>query len=634
MSETRAKGGWRGDAAAIAGIAAVLAVFCAPYFIHPFNTSSNGDWQELASHHAFARKCVLEFHQFPFRSPYFGGGYPVVANPALPYLSPLLLVTLGLGEVIGLKVIASLAYFVAALGLYRLTRTHYGYTRPAAAFSALALSLSSWFSTRIWGGSLNELHYCLFPWLIYLGTRRAESQISNFRSQTIPLALLLAFILLDGKLAWFAIALFLGLEALLASFARAESKIQNPIRLRRTKILWSLLCALALASLLAAPRILSTAEFLLGDEKPRAIFRAGYYSPKTISAYQPGGLAQAMVNPWLLGANRPHNVHVGVLVLAFALVACVVCRRTHWRHIVLLALAIWLSLAHYAPLDLFRLLWAVPPFHAMNSTKYFDFFIVFYLCLLAGGFMEWLLSKGQVVRLLTAADDILDLWLVLPGERSGARATLLYACFILGLTVQFSTGLAVNTRVYDVPPPSVQRSDEFHQVKGLGLERACDRQSNANQYLNMLRGVGTIDFYSSLLIGEHATPRYFVDLGNALVPNLSYRGEAWLAAGEGRVRLARFSPNLIRVEVELRSPARLAVNQNFHHAWRVDRGTLMADNGRLAVALAEPGSYTLTLRYRPATVLTGMAVSCLALIGLALAAVCKAKAAGGRAFWC
>ncbi|MBM4045418.1 MAG: hypothetical protein FJ279_09905 [Planctomycetes bacterium] len=619
MSETRAKGGWRGDAAAIAGIAAVLAVFCAPYFIHPFNTSSNGDWQELASHHAFARKCVLEFHQFPFRSPYFGGGYPVVANPALPYLSPLLLVTLGLGEVIGLKVIASLAYFVAALGLYRLTRTHYGYTRPAAAFSALALGLSSWFSTRIWGGSLNELHYCLFPWLAYCVLRIAyrgvaQSQIPNPKSKIVPLALLLAFILLDGKLAWFAIALFLALEALLASLGQAsraeapQSKIQNP----KSKIAWSLLCALGLACLLAAPRILSTAEFLLGDETPRAIFRAGYYSPKTISAYQPGPLAQALVNPWLLGVDRPHNVHVGALVLAFALAACVVCRRTHWRHIALLALAIWLSLAHYAPLDLFRLLWAVPPFHAMNSTKYFDFFIVYYLCLLPGGFMDWLGARLKGV----------------------AGQAIVALAFLLGLLPLFIAGVRVNGKAYDVPAPAFDPAEQFHQVKGLGLERACDRQPNANQYLNMLRGVGTIDFYSSLLIGEHATPRYFVDLGNVLVPYLSYRGEAWLAAGEGRVRLARLSPNLIRAEVELRSPARLAVNQNFHRAWRVDKGTLMADNGRLAVALAETGSYTLTLRYRPATVLTGMAVSCLALIGLALAAVYKAKAAGGRAFWC
>jgi len=167
---------------------------------------------------------------------------------------------------------------------------------------------------------------------------------------------------------------------------------------------------------------------------------------------------------------------------------------------------------------------------------------------------------------------------------------------------------------------------EFFNVQGLGLSRNRSEPPGAVGYLNVLQNVGTIDWYAAITLPENAVPRYFVDARNRAIPNPEYRGEAFFVAEAGPSAEApssmakpTFRPNSITVEVTVRKPGILVINQNYHAAWRTDRGELFDRKGLIALRLRETGSYAIHLRYLPRSFVAGLAVSVLSLAGWVLA---------------
>ncbi|MEJ2745932.1 MAG: hypothetical protein P8123_09665, partial [bacterium] len=56
-------------------------------------------WHRAFMLNGAARRTVLLYRQFPFWNPYMSGGAPLLANPAVSFLSPTFLVVLGAGVI-------------------------------------------------------------------------------------------------------------------------------------------------------------------------------------------------------------------------------------------------------------------------------------------------------------------------------------------------------------------------------------------------------------------------------------------------------------------------------------------------------------------------------------------------------
>lgn len=89
--------------------------------------------------------------------------------------------------------------------------------------------------------------------------------------------------------------------------------------------------------------------------------------------------------------------------------------------------------------------------------------------------------------------------------------------------------------------------------------------------------------------------------------------EAWLQdESTGSLEEHLWSPNRLSFLAQLQRPTRLIINQNYHRGWKTNAGTLVNENGLLAVELPA-GTHELQLRFLPTSALGGLLVSALAL---------------------
>ncbi|MEK7398611.1 MAG: hypothetical protein AAB116_16890, partial [Candidatus Poribacteria bacterium] len=102
----------------------------------------NDDFFQYVGRHEAVRKAILEYHTFPLRSFWFGGGYPTIGDPEDPTMNPLTLITIVFGSIIGLKVIPLIAMLIAGLATYALARYILRYTFWGSLFSGLMFGLS------------------------------------------------------------------------------------------------------------------------------------------------------------------------------------------------------------------------------------------------------------------------------------------------------------------------------------------------------------------------------------------------------------------------------------------------------------------------------------------------------------
>ena len=125
---------------------ALLAVFVLlltlPFWINPRNLPGTEDPDALEML-AFARvfvDAIWNHHQFPLWNPYFGGGIPWAGMVWNPGLTPLSLILVSFGEVVGFKVWFAFVLFFGAMGMYRVCTDILRTSRVAAATLWFAVS--------------------------------------------------------------------------------------------------------------------------------------------------------------------------------------------------------------------------------------------------------------------------------------------------------------------------------------------------------------------------------------------------------------------------------------------------------------------------------------------------------------
>ncbi|MFC1716959.1 hypothetical protein ACFL6S_25045 [Candidatus Poribacteria bacterium] len=554
----------------------------------------------------------MEYHAFPLRSHWLGGGYPTLGDPEDPTLNPFVLLTIFFGTVMGLKIIVYLALLVGGLSAYALTRYVFGYTRWGALFSGLMFGTSLFVPLRILDGNPNEVYAAFLPLcmlLVGLACRRRKIAF-------LILPFVLYTMLSDGKLTALMAIFYMGLFCLMDmapvfnTFTGRDvcATKQKKVYVRPVKVL---ALALFVTFLIGMVRFLPALELIQskgGLGHIDLFFYPDEYTTQKIYAYKFQELWQWAIT-W---KGQEGLVTVGWVPVALSAVALFAYWKRSLPWAICLVLFVWLTMAHNARVDLFRLLWKLPIFNAVNRPyKYFTFQIAFTLAI-ASGQSFWLLRKLRyrwLEHLCAIILIIAGMWFLYPRMARIQR----------------------DTYKFETPAEFLAPEEEFYNIQGQNLKRNREEQLRSVTYFNVIRNVGTVDWYTGIPIAEDAAPKYFIDEQDNHIPNPEYRGEVYSPDIEDMETRSEFQPNSISVQLDIKTPGTVVVNQNYHRDWHTDKGELFNKDGLLGLRFQEAGSYTIRMKYIPRSFYGGLMVSIFSLFALAF--VCWAYKTGRLLRW-
>ena len=584
-SAAGARATWAGgDSWALGLVVAVVVAAYVPMLATGNLVAANDDFLQYAARHEFLRRSVFDHCAFPLRSHCFGSGYPTLGDPEDPTLNPLVWCLLPLPTPLLLKARIFVAALMAAFGTFLLARRALAYTTWGAAFAALVFPLAFWLPNRAYSGNPNEVYPAFVP-LCLLLILTAPRRPLRF----VLLPLLMFTMLSDGKQTFLAALMFMGVVC--AAWA-ALGGPRNAARSAKERLhpLIYLCFGVLFALVIGLVKILPTLEVLShhgGLLKLRPHFHIGRVEP-VFPAF--AHLAEAVLGLRHL-KHGTQWAYVGVVPVTLFLGGTILARRKTAVWGVTAFLLVWLLIGPNAPVNLHAALNRLPFCSTFDQTswKYFLPFFILAVSLGAGAFFGPLLSLRPP-------------WL---GRTLAGVAT---AVAVIGLAPQAAR---VSARAFTMAAPvGVGRvPNEFYSVAGCrGMKRPRAAPARAVAYFNLLRDVGTIDWYTSVPLPESGQPRYIVAADGELTKNEDYEEEAHLQK-EPNSCAAAFEPNEIRIDVDVTEPDVLTINQNFHPGWRTDRGVLEARDGLLALKLHEPGSYRVTLRYTSRAFNLGLVLS-------------------------
>ena len=575
-----------------------------PLLLSGGKLNHNGDFFQYASRHESVRKSVLEYHTFPLRAYWFGGGFPTIGDPEDPTLNPLVVLSILFGSVMGLKLIGYLGVLVGGLATYALGRYVLGYTRWGALFAGLIFGTSLFVPIRLDGGNPNEVYAAFLPLCLLL----VGFACRGHKRALLILPFVFYTMMSDGKLTCFMGMFYVGVICLMdvvpifSTFTPDE-----PMRKFDIRPLKVCLLALGITFFVGMVRILPALEHI--NAKGGLSNMDLFFYPET---YNPSGykFERLWKEPLGWGGESDYMTLGWIPVLLFVISLFVFWRRAVPWGIALLLFG-WLLMTDNAPIDLFKLVWHLPIFNAVRQPpKYFSFQIAFTIAI-ASGHCFWLLSRLRPKWL----EHLVAILLIVGG-----------LWFLYPKMAKIQGGIYD----FDTPKEFLTREPEFFNVQGVELRRARREPFRAVTYLNLIRDVGTVDWYTGIPLPEHAIPKYFVDKSNNATLNPEYRGEAFFLEAGNRAAVT-FRPNSILVEVDVQKPDVLVINQNYHRDWHTNRGECFEDKGLIAVRLDRTGSYTVRMRYVSRSFYSGLVLSGVSLAVLVF--VCWAYRTGRLEGW-
>lgn len=578
----------------------VILFSCLPLLSGLSRINPNLDWLQMLSYYRADRQAVVEHGQWPLHIHYFGGGYPLLANPQDGALSPFFVPVLLFGEVVGMKVNVFLAHLIAAFGMYYLTRRVLGFPLLGALFSVAVFCLGGHMHRLlIRGQDYITLYYFFLPLSLALFIRARES-----RRSLLLCALVLTFAAAQAGLYFLPMAFFLFLWACL-----------RPAYL---KYFFFVSCGVLL---LGAVKFLPMLELLA--QSPRAM---GGYNPFWELSWQKFYdvfLVRHAQLPFE-GLNWTYY-YFGFVPVVFCALGFIFRFQRLKRVFLLFVLFGLLTFAGHTPLDVFRFLQSLPLFSSIEApSRYFSPLIIF-LVAMAGGEAFFL---AQRIRWQPVANVAGVLLLVFTASD---------LCWVNG-TREIS---------FSVPVPAVSANKDFYAVKNSApmgkispripkamFETRIWEWTRPSQYELMLENIGKINWYGNIHLEESAAPKFYVVWNGAetvdsanhfMQPNPEYRGEAYFPqSAANTAAIKEIGPNAIRVEADVKDPGLLVINQNFDKSWRSDRGPVVAHNGLLAVQLDRRGPQTINFSYLPLSFCLGLVVS-LGALGAMIYAFRKAR---------
>lgn len=187
---------------------ALAALAYAPALVE-WDKSGYGDWQWF--HHSWevGRVALERHHEFPLWDPNHCGGVSMWGQPQAQHVAPTWWITgLLFGTTHGHKLFIILHHAIGFAGLFFVARRLFGFSKPAAALSALAWTFSGYAAWRGAGGHSTFLAFHYLP-LIFYAWRRTNDDLrwagavaglmglTLMEGGTYPFPLIFLFLLFD-----------------------------------------------------------------------------------------------------------------------------------------------------------------------------------------------------------------------------------------------------------------------------------------------------------------------------------------------------------------------------------------------------------------------------------------------------
>ena len=519
---------------ALVGASSVAFGFLFSYPILPhlrdFNTF--WDWDFIRVLAWVPWKTVTSFHQFPVWNPYLCGGIPMLGDPQASFFTPLFLLHLIFGPIVGLHLEIPVHLAIGWAGGYVLARVLRLGTLAAITCATIFPS-SSWLFLHMTVGHHIFLPATYWPWVLAATLLALERRSLAMASVA---GLLMALIFLEGAPYQESYAVLLVAAILL------------PIGLVRRDA-WPFVVfgtILIFAAGFAAVKLIPTYAFVALHSRP------AYWREHVL----PSHIAIA-----LFDRNQEWN-HYGIADWGFfeagaylspfffilVLIGAIARRRDAWPWMLAGAIMLGLAMGNFAPFAPWTLLRHLPIYSSERVA--IRLLVPFILC--AG-----VLAAYSV--------EFLSQW-----KRPSTMA-LAGLLIIAGAIDSLAVGPhnLANIQTYEEPPVSAAQA--FTQF----------RNPDENEFtLKMLRfnraNIGMLHCYE------------FTDIPtNAVGYNEpGYEGEQHLT-GRGEVSPLQWTPNALTYQVEAPEPTTLVINQNYDRGWRLVRGAgrVVPHDGLLAIEL-------------------------------------------------
>jgi len=559
------------------------------------------DWLEVAKLDHYARKSLLEWKRFPLWNPLTAGGLPQFSHPSDGSASPLILSSLALGEVRGMKLNIVLVALLGTLGVFSLLR-HSLKASPTAAFiGAACYAGAGWLPSRVAVGFYES---CLMAaWPAILALWLAPGSLAARRKRWVAGAVLLWTLAVQLQLA---VPVLVLLMTVLAVTMLVQARVAGATADRA--LLLGAGAILGLAGLLGAVKFLPMLDLLSAGQ----FRRLDFYPTHPDAWYRSWDhLSYALFHrvpslPFFDADGGPRvqeymTLAPGLGTLLLAIVGALSVRKA--RHpglpwFVMTGFFLWLCFGPNAPVDGFRPLHNLPLFASMRGPlRYLNYPVILGLCVLAGLGFDVLRSQ---------LPDRSPQWLV-PVAALGV------------LTLSLPTSLDVrqlyrSSFLYGIEDPPLEA--------GIGSEGLRGRSSNTTphvnlrKYVNTRRDLPTIYVPEDLPVDVRALPATWIGAQGEQDPEPDYRGEIWVEPeGAGSATINSRRGQEVVVAHNLTSPARVVLNSNAWPGWHCPGRQLIQADGLLAFG-APAGEDVTRCHWRPKRLGAGACISLLGLIGL------------------
>lgn len=614
------------ESVAIAIVIVIVGIFYLPLVKNITTTAINeNDWWRNYYNFGLSRKNLIDYRQISLRTPFLGGGYPLIGRPTDPSLSPIFLLVLFFGEISGLRLLVFLLFVSGATGMFYLTRRVLLFSTLGAIFSSLVFGLCSWGVYQAVDGNLEKIYYYIMPWLLAFFIRSVSEKKEEYFIFSIFLS---ALILLSSPIILLPICLFLFLYSCLHTVRKENNGVYqiNPNYL--INILLIVFFTLILCSFKILPFLhlysmrIADIHAQYGTSYEQAIGAIKYFG----SSLSIKKLWMALLDPTLRDYS---TMYIGAIPLFIFIFSAFIFISFSWRYAILLLVFISIWFGPNSFIDIYKLFWNMKFFgHSLlRLDKYFGFFPIFIIALVGGKFFDIFKKKGKTFI---------------------AAAVLLI--IVSAASMYFNNKLIFGSICYE-RIPSFKKYDSFFSVvtkdarierRGTNFSEVKDLRSYKIFWILLQQNIGIANFNwkEGIKIGEYAVPKYIIDLGPKIdecvfvedtedlsqhnlidltvyaQQNPSYREEVYFVREENSAKIKRFSANAIDIDVGLKNPDILVINQNYHPSWKTSSGLILNYHGLLAIKFEKEGDYKVRLSYAPREFTVGILISLIGLVSI------------------
>ena len=541
------------------------------------------DADEFISVLALQRESILKYLQYPFWTPALSGGWPISSQMQSAGLSPLLLLVILFGEIIGTKISVTVHLFLGLWGMYKLART-IGCSRLLSYLPPIVFFMSGIFPLQVAEGCYYNLSTGFLPW-VFVYYLNSSGHIKNI---TISAFFCFLIVLTGGMYPFlFYIFLFLFIHSL------CECLLSKNFSLTPLK---KLILLLTLTCLFSAVKFLLISNFIqqyMLLPKPRiycdpGIFFYSFFSRNQLLNFSRVGILHS-ADQYVFWEY--YGTYVGIIPF-FIYFASI---RSVWKkHFSLVFTGLFfflMSLLALIPQSIFEICRDLffPLLTLAHFVRY-KWMFVFSLSLICGIGLT-LFEKSSYIK-----------------NKFLKRGLLLGAILFIFLDL-YTVNSPIFSEAFTTQPKPILKTENFEQI-----HRKDDIYDNSLIYPSIKANYG--------ITGEEFSLTDGISYHCNITPSNSdsYKGEAYLRDEEnstGKLDLLYFSPNKVKVKVSAHKGAMIILNQNYHKNWKVSglsNNKIYCTNGLVSAKVSSVGGGVITFYYFPVAFIYGILISLCSII--------------------